>query len=1834
MATNNLEMILRAMRGAVDQVERAVNGKNRRLVSKYRDVLENKLECMYSGLANLDIESDERKSFETQCNEVEKLARDAIFKADECEALMQEGEEAKNVAKVANAELDGFNKKVETFSQLLLVSPQELIADVHSDKAWGLINDLINQNETSFKELENAYVRVCQYVTDKKSNAAVTMEEHYTQLQANYVSWVGQAHRLRGLQQAPVKVNESEQGSCELKIQPLQLPVFNGEAREYARFRREFANTVEKRFGNDQVRCLYLQNQCLKGPAKDLVKSLNSYGAVIDRLDARYGKPSVIINEILRDLEDLKVSGEGEQKGLLKLSAFMQSAWDDLDAVGSLGEFCNIVTLQTIESKLLPGVQLKWATEKSKFQEVYDSGKTMVRLKEFLESECKIAENVMIMQGKVSNIRQRSELNSKEKSNKRFSGGVSETGESQFKGKNVRSCYRCGRSNHLVHDCRVPRSIVCRSCGVTGHMQKVCPGKKEDKDSPGKSDDTEKTVKFKEQVKPKDSVGSVVASSRGENVQVRLPIEQVCTEMGTCNALWDSGSTLNLVSSLWAKKHNLSGKKCRLRFNVVGGTNHSVESRLHSISLRARDGSMKSVIAYELDNIASTVIPVDRSSVVTDLRAAGIKLAEDDLANPLGDVELLLGSECLSVFPKIEVVVDKICLMTSRFGTTKYFIAGSHGSRNSDNTFEMVHSVCFVDSISVTPLDDMCSDVVSLLDDTLKSRLKMDFWSLEGLGVQPPPICNNCKKCRFCRVEARRLSLQEAKELDVIRYNLSYAADTESWSTTYPFFKSPQVLRNNYDDALRALARREAKLLKDEKTAALYHNQVGDFQRRGVLRKLSDHELKDWTGPIRYVDHRHVVKPNSTTPVRLVINSSFARKGEPSLNSILLKGPNILNCLFEILARWRTWPVAFVGDISKMYHNVRTGEVEGHVRRLLWRGYDVNRVPDTYVFQTVTFGDRPAGCIVMSALRRTAEMFKTISVEASDKIIADSYMDDVVSGSYNLESAKSSIECIQEIAGKGGFRFKKFMVSGTFSETDGEENVLGVRWRVGDDKISPSMKDLEIFNKCRGKWSRRLCWRYTSSFYDPLGLCVPVTVRMKILMKTMFLGNEKYTGWDAVLHEDDGREWDRLAADVEELKDCWVSRSCVPLQMTCRRRCCLIGFCDASMNALCACVFFKFDDGSGNKKVSLLAAKTRVTPVKQETMPRLELCGALLLSRLMSKCKSSLMFDNIETYYLCDSKIVLGQLANTGRLVNDFVGTRVMEIRAKTDSGSWAYVPTEENIADLGTRGVVPGSLLNSWFSGPGWLGDDMGSWPVEFIQFEKIEDYVFQVKKEEPLIDASKFSRLAYLHKFTAVCFMFLGSKGNGKQQLRNKAKDKIKITVESLKKAEIFWLREVNQQTVKLFDAGKYVSLRPSLVWHEQGNFAQVVTSGRVGVALKVGYDLEKLPILDYHHPYVKLLLKDFHDEEHAGDDKVVWKSRTRFWIPHARKLVRAIRKSCITCRVMVKKLAGQIMAPLPEERVLPSPPWKNVGVDLFGPFECRDVVKKRMKVKVWGIIFTCLVTRASHLDVCSTYGTDSVLQALRRFISVRGAPHQIMSDHGSQMVSCSKEVAFLVELVSWDVVEGWCASNGIVWKLVPPQAQHMNGCSEALVRVTKRVLSQRLDGVILTFEELQTVLFEVANVLNSRPLGVYARPGDDPLGGGPITPNHLLMGRATNQIPQFKYTNVNLTKRVQFIQDIVNQFWNKWHVVAFPSLVPQYKWRKEERNMCVGDVVLMRDESTSPGVFKLGQISGVKVNDDGYVRSVTVRYVKSSDGNGLHGYVTRPVHKLVVILPVEEQ
>ena len=142
---------------------------------------------------------------------------------------------------------------------------------------------------------------------------------------------------------------------------------------------------------------------------------------------------------------------------------------------------------------------------------------------------------------------------------------------------------------------------------------------------------------------------------------------------------------------------------------------------------------------------------------------------------------------------------------------------------------------------------------------------------------------------------------------------------------------------------------------------------------------------------------------------------------------------------------------------------------------------------------------------------------------------------------------------------------------------------------------------------------------------------------------------------------------------------------------------------------------------------------------------------------------------------------------------------------------------------------------------------------------------------------------------------------------------------------------------------------------------------------------------------------------------------------------KLASKVKKNCYKCRLIDKRLESQRMAPLPIERLKMAPVFNITSLDLFGPYTIKDCVKKRVHMKVWGIVFTCLVTRSVFIDITENYGTDSFLQTLRKFIAIRGYPSEIYSDQGSQLVSAAKDIAYIVN--NWKSVQKFCCDKKIL-------------------------------------------------------------------------------------------------------------------------------------------------------------------------------------------------------------
>ena len=217
----------------------------------------------------------------------------------------------------------------------------------------------------------------------------------------------------------------------------------------------------------------------------------------------------------------------------------------------------------------------------------------------------------------------------------------------------------------------------------------------------------------------------------------------------------------------------------------------------------------------------------------------------------------------------------------------------------------------------------------------------------------------------------------------------------------------------------------------------------------------------------------------------------------------------------------------------------------------------------------------------------------------------------------------------------------------------------------------------------------------------------------------------------------------------------------------------------------------------------------------------------------------------------------------------------------------------------------------------------------------------------------------------------------------------------------------------------------------------------------------------------------------------------------------------------------------------------------------------------------------TRAVPCELAVDASAIEFLQVLRRFFAYRGYPKLMLSDNGLQMVGAEKELRAMIE--GWDKkrLKEYCADKGITWQFTTPLAQHQNGCAESMVKSCKLALKKAIGDTLLTPFELYMCLLEVADLLNQRPIGKLSQ---DPNDGAYLCPNDILLGRATNAVPQgpFRETE-NPRHRFEFCQKIVDSFWKRWSVAALPHLIPRKKWNGKSRNVRVDDWVILADSNT---------------------------------------------------------
>lgn len=365
----------------------------------------------------------------------------------------------------------------------------------------------------------------------------------------------------------------------------------------------------------------------------------------------------------------------------------------------------------------------------------------------------------------------------------------------------------------------------------------------------------------------------------------------------------------------------------------------------------------------------------------------------------------------------------------------------------------------------------------------------------------------------------------------------------------------------------------------------------------------------------------------------------------------------------------------------------------------------------------------------------------------------------------------------------------------------------------------------------------------------------------------------------------------------------------------------------------------------------------------------------------------------------------------------------------------------------------------------------------------------------------------------------------------------------------------------------------------------------------------------ILNIKSRIVTLMIEQTHRALlHAGPSTVMATLAYTYHLPRLKRTLKKMSRACVTCQRAYARTSNQFMGELPASRLHPARPFSIIGLDFAGPFTIKRGKPRRPDhLKTYVCIFICFVTKAVHLEVVADLTSQAFLDSLSKFVARRGCPSEISSDNGTNFVGAWAELRRITQVLRTEEtrqqIDYWTSRKDITWKFSPARSPHFGGLWEAAVGAMKRILRKSVGEVILTYEELISVVTEAEAILNSRPLVPQDSPAEDAV--APLTPGHFLIGAPLTALPFQPDTRTKLTtlRRWNLVQRLQHHLWKRWREEFLLLLQKRNKWRKPNQTFKVGDIVLLKDADSFQRVWPLARVTETYPGSDGFVRVVDI-------------------------------
>ena len=621
-------------------------------------------------------------------------------------------------------------------------------------------------------------------------------------------------------------------------------------------------------------------------------------------------------------------------------------------------------------------------------------------------------------------------------------------------------------------------------------------------------------------------------------------------------------------------------------------------------------------------------------------------------------------------------------------------------------------------------------------------RLKM-FEEAEAAGTEISYRCVRCRGCPDCKCGARIdcISIEEEVEQTVINNSVHVIPEEKRIVCKLPFLCDPvsklpssnkTEARKIYDGQLKQLGKRDPE---DKQDGILSERTLQDLGYVDYLDNLTpEQQKKILSSKVKYfIPWRLVWNPNSnTTKCRLVYDASHPTSTGFSLNSLLAKGKNNMNKLIDLAIRWGVREHGFHTDVRKMYNSIALDEDHWCYQLYLWQEkLDVAQEPRIKVVKTAIYGVTSSGNQAERGLRETGKLMADEYPRVNEVIQRDIYVDDCVSGEESHVACCETVDGLQTVLSTTGLSTKGTTMSGShppegLSNPDNSINVLGSLWYPLIDILKLKIGELNFGKKVRGKKSAALAGKIPETFsrsdcaarvaevFDLLGKCAPIIGGFKMDLRELAI---RKVDWDDVIPDELKSTWLENFELIKELGDvtfrrCIVPEDAVNLDIE------TIEIGDASQQLVCSAVYVRFKRKSGNYSCQLCFAKTKIVPPDM-TLPRAELFAAVLTASIGHVVFTSLNKFIKKRIHLTDSQIALFQISNVKIPQKQWVRYRTIEVNRLTDSSRWAFIDSENNMADIGTRkgakvkDISEGSV---WMNGYEWASLPESEFPIKFV--------------------------------------------------------------------------------------------------------------------------------------------------------------------------------------------------------------------------------------------------------------------------------------------------------------------------------------------------------------------------------------------------------------------------------------------------------------------------------------------------------------------------------------